>query len=214
MPASAVVTLLSKPVHEIPSGSLAELRRAAGSCRACPLWKPATQTVFGAGPEKAHIVLIGEQPGDQEDRQGLPFVGPAGRLLDQALEAARLDRAALYVTNTMKHFKFEQRGKVRLHKRANAAEQAACRMWLAGELARLQPDLIVALGAMAAQTVFGATFSVTRERGRWRRLGEAAQGMATWHPSAILRAPEENRKQQYAELVTDLRGLAARAGVR
>ncbi|MBV8783195.1 MAG: UdgX family uracil-DNA binding protein [Gammaproteobacteria bacterium] len=210
MPDRAVPSLLAKPVHEIPVGTLAQLRRAAASCHACPLWKPATQTVFGAGPERAAAMLIGEQPGDQEDQQGLPFVGPAGRVLDQALEAARLDRADLYVTNTMKHFKYEQRGKVRLHKRANAAEQAACRMWLAAELARLAPGFVVAMGAMAAQTLFGNAFSVTRERGHWRTLGEGVQAMATWHPSAILRAPDEDRKRLFGEFAADLRALAAR----
>lgn len=210
MPARAIATLLAKPVHEIPVGTLAQLRRAAASCHACPLWKPATQTVFGAGPEGARAILIGEQPGDQEDQQGLPFVGPAGRILDQALEAAGLDRAELYVTNTMKHFKYEQRGKARLHKRANAAEQAACRMWLAAELARLEPGFVVALGAMAAQTLFGNAFSVTRERGRWRQLGSQVQAVATWHPSAILRAPDEDRQRLYGEFAADLRALAVR----
>ncbi|MBV8495394.1 MAG: UdgX family uracil-DNA binding protein, partial [Gammaproteobacteria bacterium] len=170
----------------------------------------ATQTVFGAGPEKARIVLIGEQPGQSEDREGLPFVGPAGRLLDRALAEAGLDRAALYLTNTVKHFKYESRGKARLHKRANAAEQAACRMWLAAELERLRPRLIVALGAMAAQTVFGDSFRLTRERGRWHRLTGDAAGMATWHPSAILRAPDERRALMYRQLVADLTGIVKR----
>lgn len=207
----AVPTLLAKPVTQIPDGNLATLRRKARQCRACPLWKPATQTVFGAGADDARIILIGEQPGLQEDLRGLPFVGPAGQLLDRALEEAGLDRAALYLTNTVKHFKYELRGKARLHKRANAAEQEACRMWLAAELARLQPRIVVALGAMAAQTLFGSTFSITRERGRWRRLGPDTEGLATWHPSAVLRAPDEERARVYRQLVQDLSEIVTRA---
>lgn len=196
---------LAKPVHEIPAGNIASLRRQARDCRACPLWKPATQTVFGAGPDDARIMMIGEQPGLQEDQAGLPFVGPAGAVLDRALAEVGLDRPGLYLTNTVKHFKFEQRGKARLHKRANAAEQAACRMWLAAELLRLQPAVVVALGAMAAQTLFGSTFSITRARGQWRQLAEGMRGLATWHPSAILRAPDEERRAElYQQLVADL----------
>ena len=155
-------------------------------------------------------MLIGEQPGLQEDLQGLPFVGPAGQLLDRALDEAGLDRGALYLTNTVKHFKYELRGKARLHKRANAAEQEACRMWLAAELARLQPRIVVALGAMAAQTLFGSTFSITRERGRWRRLGPDTEGFATWHPSAVLRTPDEERAKVYRQLVHDLSEILRR----
>ena len=195
---------LAKPVAKIPEGSLAALRREARNCHACDLWKHATQTVFGAGPADARIMLIGEQPGLYEDREGAPFVGPAGKLLDRALEEAGLDRREVYLTNTVKHFKYEPRGKLRLHKRASAAEQAACRMWLAAELVQVKPEVIVALGAMAAQTLFGATFSVTRERGRWRKLGGSAEGFATWHPSAVLRAPEERREELYRQLVQDL----------
>jgi uracil-DNA glycosylase len=202
-------TLLAKPVTEIPAGSLAALRRKARDCRACGLWKHATQTVFGKGPDNARIMLIGEQPGLQEDKEGAPFVGPAGRLLDRALDEAGLDRGEVYLTNTVKHFKYEPRGKLRLHKRANAAEQEACRMWLAAELVRIQPKVIVALGAMAAQTVFGSTFSVMRERGRWRSLGAGAAGFATLHPSAVLRAPEDRRAELYRQLVHDLKGIKA-----
>jgi len=207
---TTVQTLLAKPVTQIPDGDLATLRRKARECHACPLWKAATQTVFGAGADDARIMLIGEQPGLQEDAQGLPFVGPAGRLLDRALDEAHLDRTALYLTNTVKHFKYELRGKARLHKRANAAEQAACRMWLAAELARLQPRIVVALGAMAAQTLFGSTFSITRERGRWHRLGTDTEGFATWHPSAVLRAPDEERASVFRQLVQDLSQIARR----
>lgn len=203
-------TLLAKPVVEIPEGDLAALRRKAHECHACDLWRHATQTVFGVGPGDARVMLIGEQPGLYEDREGVPFVGPAGRLLDRALTEARLERAQLYLTNTVKHFKYETRGKVRLHKRANATEQAACRMWLAAEIARVTPAVIVALGAMAAQTCFGSTFSVTRERGRWRRLGGDTQGFATWHPSAVLRAPDDRREALYGQLVEDLSTITAR----
>jgi uracil-DNA glycosylase len=202
---------LAKPVTEIPEGSLAVLRREARDCHACDLWKHATQTVFGEGPADARVMLIGEQPGLYEDREGAPFVGPAGRLLDRALVEAALERSEVYLTNTVKHFKYQPRGKLRLHKRANAAEQAACRMWLAAELARVKPKVIVALGSMAAQTLFGSTFSVTRERGRWRKLGESAAGFATWHPSAVLRAPEERREELYRQLVKDLGTIKERS---
>jgi uracil-DNA glycosylase len=195
---------LARPVAVIPAGSLTSLRRQARDCRACDLWEHATQTVFGAGPADARVMLIGEQPGLYEDREGVPFVGPAGRLLDRALKEAGIDRSEVYLTNTVKHFKYEPRGKLRLHKRANAAEQEACRMWLAAELVRVKPKVIVALGSMAAQTMFGSSFSLTRERGRWHQLGAAAMGFATWHPSAVLRAPDSRRAQLYQQLVQDL----------
>jgi DNA polymerase len=206
----AVESLLAKPVRQIPEGSLAALRRKARDCRACGLWKRATQTVFGAGADHARIMLIGEQPGQQEDLQGLPFVGPAGRLLDRALEEAGVDRATMYLTNTVKHFKYELRGKRRLHKRANAAEQEACRLWLAAELAQVRPRIVVALGAMAAQTLFGNRFSITRERGQWRRLGPATEGFATYHPSSILRTPDGQRAAMYQLLVRDLSEIPRR----
>ncbi|MEI7036559.1 UdgX family uracil-DNA binding protein [Fulvimonas yonginensis] len=200
---------LAKPVDEVPAGTLTTLRRKARDCHACPLWRYGTQTVFGEGPATARVMLIGEQPGLHEDREGVPFVGPAGQLLDRALGEAGLDRAMLYLTNTVKHFKYEARGTAKLHKRANAAEQAACRMWLAAELLRVQPRLVVGLGAMAAQTMFGNAFRITRERGAWRPLGERVRGLATWHPSAVLRMPEEARRHQaFAELVADLRAVA------
>ncbi|KAG9592611.1 hypothetical protein KCV01_g11032, partial [Aureobasidium melanogenum] len=145
------ITPLQKATEDVPEGSLTALRRQASDCRACDLWKPATQTVFGEGPAHARVVVIGEQPGDQEDLAGKPFVGPAGKLFDRALAEAGVARDALYVTNTVKHFKFEPRGKLRLHKRANAEEQAACRRWLAAEIDRIQPAALVCLGAMAAQ---------------------------------------------------------------
>lgn len=201
---------LAKPVSEIPSGNIAALKRKARHCHACPLWKPATQTVFGDGPSNADIMLIGEQPGLHEDIEGEPFVGPAGRMLDRALAEADLDRGTLFLTNTVKHFKYEQRGTAKLHKRANAAEQAACRMWLAAELARVRPKIVIALGAMAAQTLFGNAFRLTRERGEWRGLSEHAVGMATWHPSAILRG-RDRRDAMYRQLVEDLRSAAERS---
>ena len=177
----------------------------------CPLWRKATQTVFGAGRARATIMLIGEQPGAQEDEQGEPFVGPAGKLLDRALKEAGLERSELYVTNTVKHFKFERRGKARLHARANAAEQAACRPWLAAELNRIQPRRVVALGLMAAQTLFGNGFRMGRDHGRWHAMSERMHGLATWHPSGILRLRDEGeRERAFAELVADLK-LAAGA---
>jgi len=204
---------LAKPVDEVPAGALTTLRRKARDCHACPLWRYGTQTVFGQGPAAAQVMLIGEQPGLHEDREGVPFVGPAGQLLDRALGEAGLDRSALYLTNTVKHFKYETRGTAKLHKRANAAEQAACRMWLAAELLRVKPKLVVGLGAMAAQTMFGNAFRITRERGVWRPLDEGTQGLATWHPSAVLRMPEEEKRHQaFAELVADLRSVAGALG--
>ena len=203
---------LARPVEFVPAGSLRALRAAAAGCRACPLWRPATQTVFGRGRARARAMLIGEQPGAREDLAGVPFVGPAGQLLDRALEEAGLPRRELYLTNVVKHFKFEQRGKARLHKRANASEQAACRPWLAAELARVRPEFLLCLGAMAAQSVLGADFRLTRERGRWFELGTRQRALATWHPSAILRAPETARRRAYAELVADLRLLQAELG--
>jgi DNA polymerase len=203
---------LAKPVKVVPRGPLASLRREAADCRACPLWRGATQTVFGEGPQRAPIMLIGEQPGAQEDLEGRPFVGPAGKMLDQALEAAGLDRKALYLTNTVKHFKYEMRGKRRLHKSANASEQAACRMWLAAELLRVQPRIVVGLGSMAARTMFGAAFRITLARGEWRELGRDVRGIATWHPSALLRMPDaQSRAAALREMVEDLRKVAEAA---
>ena len=200
---------LAKPATVIPSGGLSTLRREAADCQACPLWRGATQTVFGEGPERASVMLIGEQPGAQEDIEGRPFVGPAGRLLDQVLAEAGLHRETLYLTNTVKHFKYEMRGKRRLHKSANASEQAACRMWLAAELLRVRPRVVVGLGAMAAQTMFGNDFRITRERGDWRKLAGDVRGIATWHPSALLRMPDRQaRAIAREELLGDLRKVA------
>jgi DNA polymerase len=178
----------ARPARASPATGIASLRRAARRCHACPLWKPATQTVFGAGPDDASIMLIGEQAGDREDIEGVPFVGPAGRLLDGALGEIGIDRDTLYVTNVIKHFKFELRGKRRLHKRANAAEIDACIRWLDGELASLEPRYVVCLGAMASRVMLGPAFKLMAGRGRWRRLDERRWCLATVHPSAVLRA--------------------------
>jgi DNA polymerase len=199
---------LAKPVDDIPGGSVSQLRRDAAACRRCPLWRPATQTVFGRGQVRARIMLIGEQPGSEEDLSGEPFVGPAGRLLRELLAEAGLDPRSAWLTNTVKHFKFVPRGKRRIHSRASAAEQAACRPWLAAELDRIRPAIVVALGAMAAQTVFGNGFSVTRERGRWQAIGPRTQALATWHPSAVLRMRSPQRGQARAQLLADLRSAA------
>jgi len=198
-----------RAVEAVPEGSLAHLKRQAQECRRCPLWKPATQTVFGEGPAHARIVVIGEQPGDQEDLAGRPFVGPAGQLFDRALAEAGIPRNALYVTNAVKHFKFEPRGKRRLHQRANAAEQAACRPWLAAELDRIKPRAIVCLGAMAARAIFGASFGLLKERGQWREVAQGMRAFATVHPSYLLRLPAEgDRKEAYAQFVRELSMLA------
>lgn len=170
-------------------GSLEALRREAAACRACPLWQPATQTVFGEGPEDARLMVVGEQPGDQEDIAGSPFVGPSGQLLDRVLAEVGIARASLYVTNTVKHFKFAPRGKRRLHQRATAGEQSACRPWLLGELDRVRPALVLCLGAMAAQALLGPSFRLLEERGRWHRLGDGTRVLATVHPSYLLRLP-------------------------
>lgn len=189
--------------------SLESLRAAAAQCKGCPLWEPATQTVFSRGPESARLVLIGEQPGDQEDLQGKPFVGPAGRVLVRALDDAEIDRNDVYVTNAVKHFKFTVRGKRRIHATPGAAEAAACRPWLRAELELLKPRLVVLLGATAAKTVYGSGFRVTRQRGAvmdWPVAG-GPRAMATIHPSAVLRA--DDQEAAYTGLVADLR-LAAK----
>jgi uracil-DNA glycosylase len=192
------------------------LRVAAAGCRACPLWERGTQTVFGAGPPSADLVLVGEQPGDEEDVAGLPFVGPAGRFLDRALVEAGIDRRSAYVTNAVKHFKWEPRGKRRIHQKPTAGEVRACLPWLEAELAVIRPRAIVCLGATAAQALLGKDFRVTEHRGAiLRSLPLAPLVMATVHPSSILRAPdEEARHQERLRFVEDLAALAAalRAG--
>jgi uracil-DNA glycosylase len=186
--------------------TLKKLREAAAGCRACPLWKTGTQTVFGEGSPKAEIVLVGEQPGDQEDLSGRPFVGPAGRLLDGALEEAGIDRKLAYVTNVVKHFKWQPRGKRRIHQKPNAAEIAACRPWLDAELALLKPKVLVCLGATAAQALLGRQFRVSKDRGVPVESDLAPVVMATVHPSAILRS--DDRERELELFVEDLRRVA------
>jgi uracil-DNA glycosylase family protein len=187
---------------------MAALKEAAAECRGCSLYRNATQTVFGEGPRSAEVVMVGEVPGDREDLSGKPFVGPAGRLLSEALEEAGIDRRAVYVTNAVKHFKFERRGKRRIHKRPAAEEIRACRPWLDAELEAVKPRAVVALGAVAAQALFGRAFRVTKQRGRPVESDLAEVAMATVHPSSILRADEESRREEYEAFVSDLRALA------
>jgi len=185
------------------------LRAAAAGCRACDLYRDATQTVFGEGTADAQVMLVGEVPGDGEDRAGRPFVGPAGRLLDQALEEAGIDRHLAYVTNAVKHFKFELRGKRRLHKKPNAEEIHACLPWLEAELAVVRPQVLVLLGATAAQALLGSSFRVSRQRGQLLDSDLAPKVLATVHPSSILRAPdEEARALAHKGFVADLTGVA------
>jgi uracil-DNA glycosylase family protein len=188
--------------------SLTSLREAAAGCRACPLWKTGTQTVFGEGARSAEVMLVGEQPGDKEDLAGQPFVGPAGRLLDEALEEAGIDRRLAYVTNVVKHFKWQARGKRRIHQKPNWGEIAACRPWLDAELAVVSPTVLVLLGATAAQAVLGRDFRVTRQRGEVVPTMLAPSAVATIHPSAILRADPADRDTEYAAFVDDLRVVA------
>jgi DNA polymerase len=191
---------------------LAVLPRAAKRCTACPLYKNATQTVFGEGPDDAKIVLVGEQPGDQEDREGRPFVGPAGKLLDRALADAGIDRTDCYVTNAVKHFKWEPRGKRRIHQTPTARDVAACRPWLEAEIKIIQPRVLVLLGATAARAVCGPTARVMRDRGVVRSSPRAERILITVHPSALLRAPDEaTAKREYRAFVADLRVAAAAA---
>jgi DNA polymerase len=188
------------------SRTLSELREAANNCHGCDLWRNATQSVFGEGSEDAEVMFVGEQPGDQEDKEGRPFVGPAGRMLDRALEEAGIDRALVYVTNAVKHFKWQPRGKRRIHQKPNWAEMMACRPWLEAEIEVVQPRVIVPLGATAAQSLLGRDFRVTKQRGELIESPWAEYVMATIHPSAILRA--EDRDTEYAGFVADLRNVA------
>ena len=187
--------------------SLSKLREAAAGCTACDLYKTGTQTVFGDGTRNAEVMFVGEQPGDQEDLQGKPFVGPAGQLLDKALEEAGIDRSKVYVTNVVKHFKWQARGKRRIHQKPNWAEIAACRPWLEAELEVVQPRVLVCLGATAAQALLGRDFRVSRMRGEPVESDLAEHVVATVHPSAILRADE--REREFAEFVRDLEKVAA-----
>jgi DNA polymerase len=199
------------PASVPDTSSLAKLREAARGCTACPLYKNATQTVFGEGPKQPALMLLGEQPGDREDLSGKPFVGPAGQILDRALEEAGIDRAAVYVTNTVKHFKWEPRGKRRIHQKPNSRDIAACRPWFEAELRVVRPNVLVCLGSTAGQAIFGAAFRVTRERGKVLESEFAPRVVATVHPSSLLRQPdEESREREYALFVKDLR-VALRA---
>jgi uracil-DNA glycosylase len=191
-----------------PEPTLDALRSAAAGCKACHLWERGTQTVFGDGEEGARLVLVGEQPGDKEDLEGAPFVGPAGRVLDAGLEAAGIDRRLAYVTNVVKHFKWEPRGKVRLHKTPNAAEVHACRPWLEAELRALRPSVLVCLGATAAKALLGPSFKVSEERGRLVASELAPSVLATVHPSSILRTDGPEREAAMGAFVDDLRVAA------
>ena len=190
-----------------PTPSLDQLREAARRCRACDLFLTGTQTVFGEGPARAEVMMVGEQPGDQEDRAGQPFVGPAGRVLDEALDEVGIDRSRVYVTNVVKHFKWVARGKRRIHSKPNAREIRACRPWLEAELADVQPRVVVALGATAAQALLGASFRVTQQRGKpLEDTGLAPYVVATVHPASILRAPDpESRESEGRAFVDDLK---------
>jgi DNA polymerase len=186
---------------------VADLRVRVQGCHACDLWRHATQPVFGEGPETARVMLIGEQPGDAEDREGHPFIGPAGRLLDRAIASAGLDRGDVYVTNVVKHFKWVSapRGKRRLHSKPNAAEVVACRPWLDGELLAVRPAIVVCLGASAARSLLGARFRVTAQRGAWTSSPIAPNVLATVHPSSILRERDDDRRHEaFAHFVADL----------
>ena len=191
--------------------SIKALTKAAAGYRACDLWKNATQTVFGEGAAKAELMLVGEVPGDKEDKAGHPFVGPAGKLLDKALAEAGIDRDAVYITNAVKHFKWEPRGKIRIHKKPNGKEIAACRPWLEAETRVLRPRVIVLMGATAAQSLLGREFRVTQHRGEFIESPHAQWVTATVHPSSILRAPDEDsRRGEMARFVDDLRAVAQR----
>jgi uracil-DNA glycosylase len=203
----------ARPARPPDMASWSAVREAAKDCVACHLYKHATQTVFGEGPKNAPIMLVGEQPGDYEDVAGKPFVGPAGKIMDQALEEAGIDRKEVYVTNVVKHFKWEPRGKRRIHQKPNSREIAACRPWLEAELRLVKPKLLVCLGATAAQAIFGPSFRVTRERGKVLSSKLAPRVLATVHPSSLLRQPdEESREREYKHFVVDLRAALKAAG--
>ena len=205
----------AKPGEPVPSlipmhPTLKTIREAAVGCKACDLYQRGTQTVFGEGPRGAEIMMVGEQPGDAEDIAGHPFVGPAGRLLDKALEEAGIDRKLVYVTNVVKHFKWEPRGKRRIHTKPNGAEIAACRPWLETEIALIKPRVLVCLGATAAQALLGRAFKVSRQRGQFVPSSLAPRVTATVHPSSILRAPDdETRRLEMQRFVEDLKRVAS-----
>jgi len=194
-----------------PNPTLPKLRVASMTCRGCHLWTLGTQTVFGEGPKRARVMIVGEQPGDQEDRAGHPFVGPSGKLLDRALEEAGIDRGDVYVTNAVKHFKWERGEKSarRIHKKPNDAEIRACHPWLDEEIRLVQPEVVVCLGATAAQSIMGKTFKVTKERGRAVKAPNGTTVIATVHPSSVLRAPDADaRAQAEKDFFTDLKKVA------
>lgn len=200
---SSPISLDRRPVD------LAELRERAKDCTACELYKHATQTVFGEGPQNSRVMMIGEQPGDQEDRQGRPFVGPAGTLLDRGLGAVGIDRSQVYVTNIVKHFKWEPRGKRRIHKKPSALEVSACRPWLDAELESIRPQVVVLLGATVAQSLLERRFLVTQKRGQWVPSSLAPHVLATVHPSSILRAEDDkSRHEEFLRFVDDLKPVA------
>lgn len=198
------------PAKPPETRDLGALRKAAASCTACPLYKDATQTVFGAGAPDAEVVFVGEQPGDSEDREGRPFIGPAGKLLDRALAEAGIEREKVYVTNAVKHFKWEPRGKRRLHQKPNSRDIAACRPWLGAELHLLHPRVLVALGSTAAQTLIGTTVRVLRDRGKILESEFCPRTIVTVHPSSLLRAPNQAaRAEAYKLFLRDLRLIAS-----
>lgn len=203
----------ARPAEAPPAddGSLAAARALAAGCQRCPLWEPATQTVWGEGPEDARVMFVGEQPGDAEDLTGRPFVGPAGALLDRAFADAGIDRSAAYLTNAVKHFRFQQRGKARLHQRPTTGHVNACHAWLRRELATVRPEVIVCLGATAATAVLGAGFSLAGQRGTWHPLGNGVRAMATVHPAWVLRQPAAAQAAAYRGLVEDLRRACGEA---
>jgi uracil-DNA glycosylase family protein len=199
---------MSRQLSMDEAPSLEELRKQAAGCTACDLYKTGTQTVFGEGTSAAEVMFVGEQPGDQEDKAGRPFVGPAGRLFDEALEDAGIDRTQVYVTNAVKHFKWRARGKRRIHQKPNWSEIAACRPWLDSELAAVEPRVLVCLGATAAQALLGRQFRVTQQRGTPVESDLAEHVLATVHPSSILRGDPETREQAYGAFVQDLQTVA------
>ena len=206
-------TELSALLFIPPTADLSALREASAGCRGCPLYKNATQTVFGEGELSSRVLFVGEQPGNDEDLSGHPFVGPAGRLFDQALEAAGIDRSTAYVTNTVKHFKWEANGQRRIHKKPSSREIAACLPWLEREIALIQPEVLVCLGATAAQSLLGRDFKVTQQRGIVIATPLAPNAIATSHPSAILRQPtSEDRKREMDQFIADLKVAASLLG--
>jgi uracil-DNA glycosylase len=203
----------SRPAPVPETSSLTEVREAARTCTACHLYKRATQTVFGEGPKRAPIMLVGEQPGDYEDVAGKPFVGPAGKILDRALGEAGINRDEVYVTNAVKHFKWEPRGKRRIHQKPNSREMAACRPWMEAEMRLVKPKMVICLGSTAGQAFFGPSFRVTRERGKVLSSKLAPKVVATVHPSSLLRQPDEvSRDREYVHFVVDLKAALKAAG--